>query len=100
MAHFIDFERLQASDPLELYIETAQNYYDLVSRFGGGNITDRTMIQRKRALVVVGTPIVVARGDSANGGRKSDITALAGDLERAFLGAIEEVKEERQAGAR
>ena len=87
---------MKSDNPLELAIETAQNYYDLVSRLKGGNISDRIGISPKRAIVVIGEPIIVSDSmDRYRGNRKGAIDALTGELERAYLSCIEEMQKER-----
>lgn len=93
LAYYLDFERLKENDPLELYIETAQNYFDLISRLKGGNISDRIGIKGKSAIVIVGEPILatdrlLGRGMS----RKMAVESLNGDLLRGFAECLREVR--------
>jgi hypothetical protein len=93
LAHYLDFDRLKSDDPLELYIETAQNYYDLVCRLTGGNISDRIKIGGKKAIVIVGEPIVVSRGlDPQKTPSKGTADSLTDELKRAYLSCIEEIR--------
>ncbi len=97
LAYYLDFERLKEDDPLERYIETAQNYYDLISRLKGGNISDRIGIKGKRATVIVGEPIPATERLSAFGrNRKAAIESLDEDLKREFVRCIEELLEEKR----
>jgi hypothetical protein len=99
LAWYLDFDRLKKDDPLELYIETAQNYWDLISRLKGGNISDRIAIRGKRAILVVGEPIPVTEKLAAFGAqRKAGVEALNEDLKRAFIACIEEIREDRKNG--
>jgi len=99
LAYYLDFERLKPDDPLELYIETAQNYYDFVSRLEGGNISDRISVGRKKATVIIGEPIPATDRLSCFGSnRKAAVESLNGDLRRAYADCIEEIREERKNG--
>ena len=93
LAYYLDFDRLKRDDPLDLYIETAQNYYDLVARLEGGNISSRIGIHKKKATVIVGEPIPVTEHLSAFGqNRKAAIESLTRDLKAAYINCIEEYK--------
>ncbi len=97
LAYYLDFERLREDDPLERYIETAQNYYDLISRLKGGNISDRVGIKGKRATVIVGEPIPATERLSTFGrNRKAAIESLDEDLKREFVHCIEELSMEKR----
>jgi hypothetical protein len=99
LAWYLDFDRLKRDDPLELYIETAQNYYDLASRLEGGNISNRASLRKKRATVVVGKPIPITERLSGAGPKgKAAIGALNEELRQAFMDCIEEIREERKNG--
>jgi hypothetical protein len=99
LAWYLDFDRLKRDDPLELYVETAQNYYDLISRLEGGNISDRASLRGKRATVVVGKSIPVTDRLSAPGPKgKAAIASLNEELKQAFTDCIEEIREERKNG--
>jgi hypothetical protein len=88
LAYYLDFDRLNRDDPLELFIETAQNYYDLASRLSGGNASDRITIPGKRGIVIVGEPVIVRQG-------KGIIDSLTDELKRAYLSCIEEIRKSR-----
>jgi hypothetical protein len=99
LAWYLDFDRLKRDDPLELYVETAQNYYDLISRLEGGNISDRAGLRGKRATVIVGEPISVTDRLSAPEPKgRAAIASLNEELKRAFERCIEEIREERENG--
>lgn len=99
LAYYLDFERLKKNDPLELYIETAQNYYDFVSRLEGGNISNRISIGKKKATVIIGEPIPATDRLSGSGlNRKAAIETLNEDLRRAYADCIEEIREDRKNG--
>ncbi|HEY9053515.1 MAG TPA: hypothetical protein VIO60_01715 [Rectinemataceae bacterium] len=99
LAWYLDFERLEIGDPLELYIEAAQNCFDLISRLSGGNISDRASVRGKKALLSIGEPIDASRTISESGsGRKAAVAELTGQLARAFLDLAEEHRAERRAG--
>jgi len=99
LAYYLDFERLKEDDPLELYIETAQNYFDLVSRLEGGNISNRINIKGKKAIVVIGEPILATDRLSGYGSnRKAAVESLNGDLKRAYADCIKEIREDRKNG--
>lgn len=96
LSHYLDFERLKLGDPLDLYIETAQNYYDLVVRLEGGNLSDRIGVRGKMATLIVGEPIAAKERLSRFGkNRKAALESLTGDLRRAFSDCIEEFREGR-----
>lgn len=98
LAYYLDFDRLKRDDPLDLYIETAQNYYDLIARLEGGNISDRIGIRKKRATIIVGEPILASERLSSFGrNRKTAIEALTADLKRAYADCIEEFKPNRNS---
>jgi hypothetical protein len=97
LAYYLDFERLKRDDPLELYIETAQNYYDLVSRLSGGNISDRMRIPGKKATLVVGEPILISGGPHRrDASSKRTIDSLTDELKRAYFACIEEIRRARR----
>jgi hypothetical protein len=98
LAYYLDFDRLKEDDPLELFIETAENYYDLVSRFSGGNISDRLGVPGKNATVVVGEPIIVSGAmDRYATDKKGTIDSLTDELKRTYLSLIDEVRKARGA---
>ena len=98
LTYYLDFERLKEDDPLDLYIETAQNYYDLIARLEGGNISDRIGIRKKRATIIVGEPIPASERLASFGrNRKKAIEALTGDLKSAYADCIEEFKLNRDS---
>jgi len=93
LIYYLDFERLKRDDPLDLYIETAQNYYDLIARLEGGNISDRIGLRGKRAMIIVGEPILASERLSSFGrNRKTAIEALMRDLKRSYSDCIDEFK--------
>ena len=99
LAWYLDFDRLKKDDPLELYIETAQNYWDLISRLEGGNLSNRIAIRGKRAILVVGEPIPVTERLAAFGSqRKAAVESLNEELKRSFIACIEEIREDRKNG--
>ncbi|HWR11290.1 MAG TPA: hypothetical protein VN445_05690 [Rectinemataceae bacterium] len=99
LAFYLDFERLKEDDPLERFIETAQNYYDFLSRLKGGNITNRIGIKGKEAIVIAGESISATERLSAFGhNRKAAIESLDEDLKREFIRCIEEISKERKNG--
>jgi hypothetical protein len=100
LGFYLDFDRLKPDDPPELFIETAQNYFDLISRLSGGNYSDRMAVRGKRATVVVAEPIRVGNAleDFARD-RKKTLDSLTDDLARAFHSCIEEVQEARRKAA-
>ncbi|MFA5851268.1 MAG: hypothetical protein WC820_01080 [Spirochaetales bacterium] len=98
LTYYLDFDRLKRDDPLDLYIETAQNYYDLIARLEGGNISNRIGIRKKRATIIVGEPIPASERLSSFGrNRKTAIEALTLDLKRAYTDCIEEFKLNRDS---
>ncbi|MFA6365812.1 MAG: hypothetical protein WCX13_01340, partial [Candidatus Hydrogenedentales bacterium] len=75
----------------------AQNYYDLISRLKGGNISDRIGIRGKRGIVIVGEPIHATERLSAFGrNRKTAIESLDEDLRREFVHCMEELSMEKR----
>jgi len=99
LAYYLDFDRLKEGDALSLFVETAQNYYDLVSRLEGGNISNRVSLRRREAAVIVGEPLDAGTILAAAGaGRKEAVARLSARLGKAYLDCIEEYQEERQHG--
>lgn len=99
LAYYLDFDRLKESDPLSLFVETAQNYWDLVSRLEGGNISDRVSLRGRDAEVIVGEPLDAGKILAASGpGRKEAVARLSARLEKAYLNCIQEFQEERHHG--
>lgn len=98
LAYYLDFDRLKPEDPLELYVETAQNYYDLASRLSGGNISDRIGLRGKRATVIVGEPLRVTDSLAKSGSRKTALESLNEELKRSFEACIAEIREDRKHG--
>ncbi len=99
--YYIDFDRLGERDPLELIIETAQNYYDLISRFCGGNLTDRMNVPGKKAVVIIGNPIEVGgNADALKARGKALAESLTEELKKEYLGCIREIRERRGQGHR
>ena len=94
---YIDFEKLKPKDPMDLYIETAQNYYDLVSRCLGGNFTNRIIIPGMTAHIVTGEPISASKYNTTNKtDRKNAISLLTNELLEGFLKCIVDFKRERK----
>ncbi len=96
LSSYLDFDRLKRDDPLELYMEAAQNYYDLIWRLSGSNIGSRKNIGGKKAIVIIGEPVVIGRGAPPRKTRgKALADALTEELKRAYLDCIEEIKKSR-----
>jgi len=99
LAYYLDFDRLKESDPLSLFVETAQNYWDLVSRLEGGNISDRVSLRGRDAEVIVDEPLDAGKILAASGpGKKEAVARLSARLENAYLNCIQEFQEERHHG--
>lgn len=99
LAYYLDFDRLKEDDPLSLFVETTQNYADLISRLEGGNISDRVSLRRRDAAVIVGEPLDAGKILAAPGsGRKEAAARLSARLEKAYLACIQEFQEERHHG--
>jgi hypothetical protein len=83
-----------------LYIETAQNYYDLLSRLSGRNIAGRKKVGGKKAVVIIGQPVLVSRGvDPSKTQSKAVIDSLTEKLTREYRECIKEIRGIRGAGA-
>jgi hypothetical protein len=92
---YIDFEALAEDDPVDLYIETANNYWDLTSRLRGGNISDRLNCGMKDAIVVFGSTMEFrSRLGEYRSGRKAALTEATRDLEKSYLDCIELYRKE------
>ncbi len=66
--------------------ETAVNLADLVSRFAGGNISNRSAVLRKQAVVIAGSPIEIReRMNEYRKKRKQAVDAVTADMIRIFL---------------
>ena len=97
IAYYLDFDRLKKDDPLDLQIETAQNYYDLISRLSGGNLTNRMKVRGQKAVLIIGKPIVISAGGDVRAAQgKSAADAPARDLSKAFIDCIEEARRLRR----
>ncbi len=93
---YLDFEKLKPEDPLELYIETAQNYYDFAGRCLGGNIKNRIMIRGQTAHIVAGETIKVTNYSDINKkNSQKAVSLLTSELSRRFLTCIDEYKRKR-----
>jgi hypothetical protein len=100
IAYYLDFDRLKKSDPLDLCIETAQNYYDLVSRMSGGNLSDRKNVSGKKAIIIIGEPIPIDPGTGSIHSQVKLLTeSLTEKLRRAYLACIEEMRALRRNAA-
>jgi len=100
LAWYLDFDRLRRTDPLEILIETAQNYGDLIHRLQGGQFADRDLIPGKSALVVAGEGIRVGGSlERYRAGRRGAIEDLTRTLEASYVDCIREIREERRTGA-
>ncbi len=92
---YIDFEALAEDDPVDLFIETANNYWDLTSRLRGGNISDRLICGMKNAVVVFGSALEFrSRLDGYRAGRKAALAEATQDLEKSYLDCIELYRKE------
>ncbi len=87
LGSYLDFDSLREDDPIERYMETADNYWDLTSRLRGGNISDRLNFARKDAVLVFGRPLDATEG-------------LTADLERSYLDCVDEYVKEYRHGER
>lgn len=93
---YIDFEKLKPDFPLELYIETAQNYYDLASRCMGGNFTGRILVPGQKAHIVAGEPIKVSKYYAMiKTGRKESAGHLTEELSKRFIQCINDYEREK-----
>jgi len=96
LSSYLDFDRLKKDDPLSLYIEAAQNYYDLIRRLSGSNIGGRKNIGGKKAIAVIGEPVLIGHGAPPRTARGRALTdALTEELKRAYLDCIEEIRKGR-----
>ncbi|MFA6505763.1 MAG: hypothetical protein WCT14_06685 [Treponemataceae bacterium] len=85
IGYYLDFDALKENDPIELYVETALNYWDLTSRLRGGNISNRLNFFRKDAYLVIGKPLEIAgRLPEYRKDRKSSLNALTADLDQSY----------------
>ena len=99
LAYYLDFDRLKEGDPLSLFVETAQNYYDLISRLEGGNISDRVSLRGRDAAIIVGEALDAGKILASPGsGRKEAVARLSTRLEKTYLDCIQEFQEERHHG--
>lgn len=89
LGSYLDFDALREDDPIERYIETADNYWDLTSRLRGGNISDRLNFAQKDAVIVFGRPLDAAASKE-----------LTADLERSYLDCVDEYVKEYRHGQR
>lgn len=96
---YIDFTALKETDPIELYMESANNYRDLISRLRGGNITDRGNPALKDAVVITGEPLIVkpVSGDRM-ADRRAAINDLSNDLAQRFLECVDFYRKEYRHG--
>ena len=90
IAYYLDSDYLAgtAGDPpsFNRIAETALNLTDLVNRFAGGNISNRSAVLRKRAVVIAGKPIEIRERMSAyRGNRKQAVDAVTADMKQIFL---------------
>lgn len=100
IAWYLDFDRLRPEDPLELQIETAQNYGDLVGRLQGGCFADRVGIPGKSAVLVAGEAIPIGASlDRYRGDRKATMEQMTRALELSYRECIREIREERRTAA-
>ena len=95
LGSYLDFDSLREDDPIERYMETADNYWDLTSRLRGGNISDRLNIAKKDAVLVFGRPL-----DAAHPGDAASAEGLTADLERSYLDCVDEYVKEYRHGER
>jgi hypothetical protein len=96
LSSYLDFDTLKQDDPLELYMEAAQNYYDLIWRLSGCNIGGRKNIGGNKAIVIIGEPVIIGSGAELQRNRsKAMIGSLTEELKRAYLDCIEEIKKSR-----
>ena len=65
--------------------ETLHNLYDFVSRLGGGNISDRPHLLRRRLALAIGEPLELrSRLPDYRADRRGALSAAAGDLVSAW----------------
>jgi len=90
IAYYLDSDYLAgtAGDPpsFNRIAETVINLTDLAARFAGGNISNRSAVLRKRAVVIAGKPIEIRERMSAyRGNRKQAVDAVTADMKQIFL---------------
>ncbi|HRR02763.1 MAG TPA: hypothetical protein P5286_07665 [Treponemataceae bacterium] len=90
IAYYLDSDYLAgtAGDPpsFNRIAETVINLTDLVNRFAGGNISNRSAVLRKRAVVIAGKPIEIRERMSAyKDNRKQAVDAVTADMKQIFL---------------
>ena len=90
IAYYLDSEYLRDNSgnipSFNRIAETALNLADLVSRFAGGNISNRSAALRKRAVVIAGSPLEIReRMTGYKKNRKEAVDAVTADMKRIFL---------------
>jgi hypothetical protein len=99
LGFYLDFAELKPADPIERYIETANNYYDLASRLAGGNISDRSNLAAKRAVVAFGRPLELAgRMAAFKADKAGALAAATADLENAYAECVRNYVKEYRHG--
>ncbi len=99
ISYYLDSEYLGesfgAGPSFDRIAETAINLHDLIARFAGGNISNRSSALRKKAVIVAGNAIDIrGRLDAYKENRKQAVDDVTAEMKRVFLECAKSMKNE------
>ena len=92
---YIDLAGVMDNEPIERYVETANNFYDFLERLKGGTLRNRAKAFDKYAIIVPGKPIVLDDYfDLYKKDKKSALQKATEDMRAEYEKSIKEYQNE------
>jgi len=82
-------------EPVEIYMEAANNFYDIIERQKGGTLRNRANILDKYAVIVPGEPVILdGFRDLYRTDKKAALAGVTDEIRHRFETCIEEYRQE------
>ncbi len=89
----VNLSAITDGEPIERYMETANNFYDILERQKGGTLKNRANRLDKYAIIVPGEPIVLNQfRDLYRTDKKAALAEATAEIRRRFETCIEEYR--------
>ncbi len=91
---YVDLESVADGEPIERYVETANNYRDLLERLRGGTLRNRANEFDKYAIIVPGEPIDMGQYAALyKTDKKAALTAATESMRAAYEACVREYRD-------
>lgn len=95
IGYYLNFDAFSSEISLDTAIETAHNFTDVLSRFAGGNFSDRSMISRRQAVIAAAPALDAGKIIQETGRDKRKAAELiTTELHKRFLDCIQLYEQE------